>query len=169
MFESFIQWLTSHPEYLGAGIAVTACIESFFIVGIIIPGVAILFAAAAAGAAADIPAWQLLAAAASGAVVGDTLSYFLGRFLGMEARHVKWMQPHQEKWDKAHRFFERYGVFAIVAGRFIGLIRPVMPTVAGAAGMSRRKFLATDLLSALAWAPAYILPGYYGAEWVLAF
>ncbi|MDX1454195.1 MAG: DedA family protein [Gammaproteobacteria bacterium] len=168
MFESFIEWLTGNPEYLGIGIAFTACVESFFVVGIIVPGVAILFAAAAAGAAADISAWPLMAWAAAGAICGDTISYFLGRFFGMEARHLGWMQKHQEKWDKAHDFFVRYGMFAIVAGRFIGLIRPVMPTVAGAAGMPRRVFIATDLLSALAWAPLYILPGYYGAEWFLA-
>lgn len=166
MIQDILEWLAANPEWLGVGVAVTACVESFFIIGIVVPGVAILFGAGATAGSLELPYWPLLLWAAAGAVAGDVTSFFIGRFLGYEARETGLMARHKEKWDKGHRFFVKYGVFAIVAGRFIGFIRPVIPTIAGAAGMRKRVFITTDILSAAAWAPAYILPGYFGGGWI---
>lgn len=166
MIETILDWFRQNPEWIGAGIAIIACIESFFIAGIIVPGVALLFGATALAGSIGLDPLPLLAWGAGGAIAGDVSSYFIGRFLGWEARETGLMARHRGTWDKAHRFFERYGILAIVAGRFIGFIRPVIPAVAGAAGMRRRVFISADIISAIAWAPAYLLPGYYGAEWV---
>lgn len=166
MTATILDWFRQNPEWIGAGIATIACVESFFIAGIIVPGVALLFGAAALAGSIGLDPLPLLVWAAAGAITGDVSSFIIGRFLGWEARETGLMARHRKTWDRAHRFFEKYGIFAIVAGRFIGFIRPVIPAVAGAAGMRRRVFISTDIVSAAAWAPAYILPGYYGAEWV---
>ncbi|MDX1442485.1 MAG: DedA family protein [Gammaproteobacteria bacterium] len=166
MIDTLLDWFRQNPEFIGIGIAIIACVESFFIAGIIVPGVALLFGASALAGSLGLAPVPLLLWGAGGAIVGDVSSFFIGRFLGWEARETGLMARHRKTWDKAHRFFEKYGIFAIVAGRFVGFIRPVIPAVAGAAGMRRRVFIATDFASALAWAPAYLLPGYFGAEWV---
>lgn len=166
MIDTTLDWLRQNPEWLGAAVALIACIESFFVAGIIIPGVALLFGAAALAGSLQMSPYSLLAWGAAGAITGDVSSYFIGRFLGWEASQTGLVERHRRAWDKAHAFFERWGILAIVAGRFVGFIRPFIPAVAGAAGMRRRVFITTDIISALAWAPAYLLPGYLGAEWV---
>lgn len=166
MIDTVLDWFRQYPEFIGAGIAIIACVESFFIAGIIVPGVALLFGAAALAGSLGLDPLPLLLWGAGGAVAGDVSSFFIGRFLGWEARETGLMAKYPRTWDKAHHFFEKYGILAIVAGRFVGFIRPVIPAVAGAAGMRRRVFIAADVASAIAWAPAYLLPGYFGAEWV---
>lgn len=166
MIDTIFDWLRHNPEWLGASIGVIACVESFFVVGIVVPGVALLFGAAALAGSLGLDPWPLLAWGAAGAIVGDVVSFLIGRFLGWEVRELGWMARHRTSWDRAHRFFERYGILAIVVGRFVGLLRPIMPAIAGATGMRRRVFIVADIVSAIAWAPAYLLPGYYGAEWV---
>ncbi len=59
------------------------------------------------------------------------------------------------------RFFAKYGAIGILIGRFFGPLRAVMPFVAGFLEMPTLKFLIIDLISALAWSPFYLLPGYF--------
>ncbi|WVM90805.1 VTT domain-containing protein [Halopseudomonas pachastrellae] len=71
----------------------------------------------------------------------------------MFRRHPQWI-------DRGERFFRRYGWVSVVLGRFIGPIRPIIPLVAGMFDMPAWRFVAINLLSALVWAPAYLIPGY---------
>lgn len=167
MIESILNGFSTHPEWLGIGIAVIACIESLFMIGVIVPGVAILFAAGALAGNLEMPILPLLLWGACGAIVGDVTSYFIGRGIDRSVHDRPFMQRHREQWLKAHRFFERWGIVSVIVGRFIGALRPIMPAIAGMAGMSRRKFILVDFLSALAWAPAYLLPGYYSGSALL--
>ena len=83
MIESFIselsQWLQGNPGWILIAVGLLAFVESLALVGIIVPGVALLFAAAAAAGAANIPLFQVLLSAFVGAVFGDGLSFFLGK------------------------------------------------------------------------------------------
>jgi undecaprenyl-diphosphatase len=62
--------------------------------------------------------------------------------------------------EKGEYFFEKYGLLSIVIGRFLGPIRPIMPLAAGTMHMPAIQFYSVNFLSAIAWAPAYILPGF---------
>lgn len=153
-------WLGAHPEWIVLTIGITSFVESLAMVGVLVPGVAILYVASAlAGDQAD-PALPCLLAAVAGAVAGDALSFFLGRYAhGPLLR--RWPFDRHRQWlDRGERFIRRYGVPSVVIGRFVGPLRPVLPFVAGMLEMPPHRFIAVNLFSALLWAPVYILPGY---------
>lgn len=156
-------WLSQHPGWIGAALALVAFAESFFVVGVVLPGAVVLFALAALAGGLELPVIPLLLMTAAGGSAGDISSFFIGR----ELEHLFHDRTAGRRWhqhlDRTHDFLEKWGMLAVVVGRFVGPIRPFMPAVAGAAGMRRREFLAADLVSSLAWAPFYILPGYFSA------
>jgi membrane protein DedA with SNARE-associated domain len=156
-------WLAQHPAWIGAVLALAAFAESFFVVGVVLPGAVVLFALAALAGSLDLELVPLLLWTAAGASIGDISSFFIGR----ELEHLFHDRGEGRRWhqhlDRTHDFLERWGMLAVVVGRFVGPIRPFLPAVAGAAGMRRRVFIASDLVSSLAWAPFYVMPGYFSA------
>lgn len=158
--DNLIGWLNSHPHLILFTIALLALLESLAIVGILVPGVALLMAAATAAGSADVDVWQMLLAGFVGAVIGDGVSFLLGYHYHPVIRQIPPFKSHPEWIEKGERFFQRYGLLGIVLGRFIGPIRPVMPLVAGFMEMPPRKFFTINVLSAVAWSPFYLMPGY---------
>ena len=154
-------WLQSHTALLGPVIALAACLESLVGIGILLPGVAILFALAVIGGAAELSIYPLLLWGAFGAVLGDGVSFLIG-YYGADRIERYWPFSKNLHWlTQGQHFFERYGILSVVVGRFIGPIRPVIPTVAGMMGMPMAVFFIVNALSALVWSPVYLLPGYF--------
>lgn len=159
------QWAQT-PVILIVLAGVIALLESLALVGLAVPGVVMLTAAASLAGNAQIPPAALLLSAFIGAVVGDLLSYWLGH--AQSQRIHRWwpFDRHPEWLSKGQTFFARHGALSVVLGRFIGPIRPVVPMVAGMMRMPLSRFVFCNVLSALAWAPIYLLPGYYlGRAW----
>jgi membrane protein DedA with SNARE-associated domain len=154
------QWLLTHQHWLAGIIIGIAFVESFAVIGIIVPGVVLLAAAAfiAGAGALDLP--TTLICAFIGAVFGDGISFLIGRYFHEHINNV-WPFKQNRSWlKKGELFFEKYGLFSIVIGRFFGPIRPIMPLAAGTMHMSAVQFYVVNFLSAIAWAPTYILPGF---------
>ncbi len=150
----------SQPTVLLLIGAIALC-ESLAFVGILVPGIALLFAIAVVAGEQHFALPLLLISAFIGAVIGDGLSYYLGRYAEPWLQH-HWPLNAYPGWHRrGEAFFRRYGPLSIVAGRFIGPIRPVIPFVAGTFEMPIARFFTFNVLSALAWAPANILPGYW--------
>src|SRR5690606_26865597 len=146
------------PYWILAVVCGVAFLESFFVIGVLMPGAIMLFALGALAGGLQLPQLPLLFFAAAGAVAGDVSSFFIGRALEHSLHDRPGFRRWQPQLAAAHRFFEKWGIVGVVAGRFIGPARPFLPAAAGAAGMSRRLFILADCVSALAWAPFYILP-----------
>jgi len=161
---SLSAWLTDHSGFILPAIAIIAFVESFAIAGIIVPGVALLFSVAALASLSNIPLFDVLVAAFIGAVAGDVISFAIGRVFH-DILKTKWpFSKYPEAMAQGEAFFEKYGSVSVVIGRFIGPLRPVLPITAGMLHMNPLKFVIINILSACAWAPFYILPGYLGAE-----
>jgi membrane-associated protein len=62
--------------------------------------------------------------------------------------------------ERVQGFFDRHGPKAILAGRFIGIVRAVAPFLAGASGMRTRAFLPWSLLGTAVWATTFTMIGY---------
>jgi membrane protein DedA with SNARE-associated domain/membrane-associated phospholipid phosphatase len=153
-------WLAANPGWLAAAIAGTALVESLAIAGLAVPGVAMLFVIAAAAGHHDASVWAVMGWALLGAILGDGISFWIGRrFQGRIA--TLWpFSRFPGTLQRGERFFLHHGGKSVVLGRFVGPVRPIIPMVAGAFGMSAQRFLAFNVLSAIGWAPLYILPGF---------
>ncbi|WP_417517782.1 bifunctional DedA family/phosphatase PAP2 family protein [Marinobacter sp.] len=153
-------WLSANPGWLSLALFSTAFVESLAVAGIIVPGVAFLFAIAALAAQIGMPLMTALVWAWLGAVAGDTTSFAIGRLFQGRLTSVWPLSRHPELIKKGERFFRSHGGKSVIIGRFIGPVRPVIPLVAGALLMPWRRFLAFNIGSAMGWAPVYILPGF---------
>lgn len=152
-----------------AAVFIVALTESLAVVGLIVPGALLMLGAGALIGVGAAGFWPTMIAAVAGAVVGDGLSFWLGhhyreRLPGLWPfrNHPRWLQIGE-------RYFHRHGGKSVLLGRFVGPVRPFVPVIAGMLEMSPRKFIGANVLSALVWAPAYLLPGIaFGASVALA-
>lgn len=153
-------WLSRNPEWIAITLALTAFVESLALVGVIVPGVAILYAVAAVAGALGAPLSLCLAAMMAGAIGGDLFSFLLGRH-AHEPLLKHWPFRQHPQWiERGESFFHHRGNLSVVIGRFIGPLRPVVPFVAGMLQMPPRRFVLLNLVSAPIWAMVYLLPGY---------
>ena len=164
-----LDWITLHPHWAGAAVFLVSLAESLAIVGLFIPGTIVMFGVGALIAAGALELWMTLGLAAAGAVVGDGISYWLGRHYHEQLRVMWPFSRYPQMLSRGETFFHRHGGKSVLLGRFVGPVRPVIPVVAGMLGMPPAKFYVVNVLSALAWSPAYILPGViFGASLSLA-
>ena len=157
--QELIAWLNAHPGWGFSIVFLVAFFESLVLIGILLPGIVILFGVGTLiglGMLELIPIWV---AATAGAFLGDSLSYFLGhRFRG----HLLDIWPfsrYPALMERGTRFFHAHGAKSVVAGRFIGPLRPIIPSVAGMMGMKPSRFLAVDIPACITWAPSFLIPG----------
>jgi len=153
-------WLALNPSWLALAIFLIALLESLAVAGLLVPGVAFLFAVAALAGKTGMPLELTLFWAWAGAVLGDGLSFWLGRRFQGRLDRLWPFTRYPRMLRRGESFFYRHGGLSIAIGRFVGPVRPVVPLVAGALAMSWPRFLAFNLSSAVVWAPVYILPGF---------
>ncbi|GHD52335.1 undecaprenyl-diphosphatase [Marinobacter persicus] len=153
-------WVAGNPGWLTFALFATALTESLAIAGILVPGVALLFALAMLAGTSGMGLAEILIWAGCGAVAGDTASFALGRLLQGRLHSVWPLSRYPRLLNRGERFFRSHGGKSVVIGRFVGPVRPVMPLVAGAFHMPWPRFLAFNLLSAAGWALVYVLPGF---------
>jgi membrane protein DedA with SNARE-associated domain len=135
-----------------------AIIEAVAVLGILVPGTPILMAVTGAAAMAGQPMVPFLVLAIVGAVIGDFLSFWVGRRFSRQLRGVWPFSRRPALMDNAERFFDRYGQYSVALCRFVPVLRSTVPLVAGMAGMRQRRFLMANVVSALVWAPLHIYP-----------
>ena len=160
MPEDLFTTLSLTPATLLLLIALAALLESLAFVGLLLPGVALLFGLAFAAGSAGVDLVDCLLAGLVGAILGDGLSFQLGRHAAPWVRQLRWIRRHPEWLNRSEAFFQRWGGLSIVTGRFVGPIRPIIPFIAGSCRMPPLRFMGYNLFSALGWAPLYLLPGY---------
>ncbi|HSQ07767.1 MAG TPA: VTT domain-containing protein, partial [Chromatiaceae bacterium] len=154
-----IDWVKDNPNWSLVWVFVISISESLAVVGLFVPGVLMMGTMGALIAAGAIGFWPVVIAAVLGAIVGDGLSFWLGHYFKDGIRRIWPFSRYPETLNFGVRFFEKYGALSIIFGRFVGPVRPVIPVVAGMMGMTPARFTVANVISALLWAPAYILPG----------
>lgn len=153
-------WLTVHPQWLSLAIFTVACIECLAIAGIIVPGTVVLFAVAVLAGNGALSLGETLLLGYAGGLLGDALSYAIGRRYHQSIRGIGLLQRNPQWLEKAEQFFHRYGVEGLLIGRFIGPLRPMLPLIAGMLQMPLLRFVLVSLLAAAGWAIVYLLPGW---------
>lgn len=164
-----IDWLVLHPHLSGLAVFLAALAESLVVIGLIIPGTLIMLGVGALIAMGALELWTTMAWAAAGAVAGDGISYWFGHHYRERLRDLWPFRRYPGLIGRGEAFFQRHGGKSVLFGRFVGPVRPMIPAVAGMLGMPPLRFYTVNLLSALAWAPVFILPGVvFGASLKLA-
>lgn len=161
--------IEARPAWLVGAAFAFALLESLAIVGIVVPGVVLLFmVGAVVGLDPVLFAW-CWPAATLGALTGDVVSYGLGRRFRDRVPGMWPLRQRPELLSGGRLLFARHGGKSVFIGRFIGPIRPVIPLLAGMLGLRGRLFLAFAIPAGIVWAPLYLLPGMlFGASLGLA-
>ncbi len=158
---ALFELLLANPDWVACSIVLIAFIESLAIAGVVVPGVLLMTVAAFVAGSGTLDMFSTLAAAFIGAVLGDGISFFLGKYYGQRILGSRALKKQQRWVVRSELFFQRYGAMSIVIGRFIGPVRPIIPLVAGMLKMPAGLFLAVNITSAIVWAPVYMLPGFF--------
>lgn len=166
--ESFIEQaanvIQTHQAWAGPVVGLIAFGESLILIGILLPGTAVLVIVGGLVGAEIVEPIPVLIGSAAGAAIGDIVSYYLGARLGRGVVH-KWpLNQYREAVARTRLFFRRYGIAAVFIGRFFGPVRSTVPFVAGMMRMQRHRFQIANFLSALVWAPVVLSPGWLVAK-----
>jgi membrane-associated protein len=127
-----------------------------------LPGDSLLFAVGslAANPASGLNVWLLAVLLFVAAVLGDTLNYHIGKYLGNRAFSLNMRFIKKEYLLKTQAFYEKHGGKTIILARFIPIIRTFAPFVAGVGTMSYRQFLLYNVVGAFVWIGALLSAGY---------
>ncbi len=158
--DSINLWLGSHPQWLGLAIFIIACVECLAIAGILVPGTVLMFAVAVLAGSGVLSLWETLLLGYLGGLLGDLLSYGLGRRFHQNIRRLPGLRHHPEWMVGAELYFQRYGTVSLLLGRFIGPLRPMLPMIAGMLDMPFMRFCLVSMLAAAGWVIAYLVPGW---------
>lgn len=158
--DSVTGWLAANPQWLAAAVFIVACVECLAIAGLIVPGTVLLFAVAVLAGSGTLSLSETLLLGFLGGILGDVISYFLGRHFHQNIRRLPGLRHHPEWIAGAETYFQRYGIASLLVGRFIGPLRPMLPMVAGMCDMPFPRFAAVSLLAAAGWSIVYLLPGW---------
>lgn len=135
-------------------------VETLAFIGTLLPGGFIVIAIGFLAAYTELNIWYLIIVASLGAITGDVISYYLG------TKGTRWFK-HENKLlklshlEKAQAFFRKHGEKSIFLGRFIGIIKPIIPFVAGLSRMNLKTFLFWNISSCLLWSISHLWLGYF--------
>lgn len=153
--------ITRSAAWSGPLIGVLAFLESLVVIGLFIPAIATMIAVGGLIGAGIVDPAPVIICAVVGAVLGDWVSYALGRALGPAIYRHRWLRGHRLGFARARLFFRRFGFVSVLLGRFLGPVRSTVPVVAGVLKMPNLPFQLANILSALIWVPALLAPGYF--------
>ena len=133
--------------------------ETGFVVTPILPGDSLLFAAGTFASLGSMNIYLLVGLLMLAAVLGDTVNYSIGYYLGERAYKIKFLK--KEYFDKTHAFFEKHGGKTIFLARFVPIVRTFAPFVAGIGKMSYTYFITYNFVGGVAWVLLFTFAGYF--------
>jgi len=157
--ESILATIQQYSEWAWLIVFIIAFAESMAIIGLLIPGWALLLGIGTLIGADVLEFFPIVVSAYFGAVIGEYLSFYIGYHYHESILKWRYLANHQDLIDRTRDFFEKYGATGVFVGRFIGPIRAVIPLIAGIAEMPKRTFFWVNLTSGIIWAPLYLIPG----------
>jgi len=136
--------------------------ETGFVIFPFLPGDSLLFVGGAAAAGGMLDIKWLLVAVILGAIIGDTVNYWIGNYVGLHLFLEKFPTLVKKEYiDKTYGFYEKYGGATIFVARFVPIVRTFAPFLAGVGSMHYRRFLFYNALGGTCWAIALVMGGYY--------
>jgi membrane-associated protein len=135
--------------------------ETGLVVTPFLPGDSLLFAAGTFAAIGALDLWLMVFLLTIAAIIGDTVNYWIGAYIGPRAFRGDMRFLRKEYLDRTHAFYEKHGGKTIILARFLPIIRTFAPFVAGVGAMSYPKFITYNVVGAVLWVGLFVLGGYF--------
>lgn len=157
----FLTWLLDAVQSVDplvrtllAGVAVM--LETSVLIGLVVPGDTVVIVAGTA-VASPLEGVLLGIAVVLGALAGESIGFWLGRYLGPKIRHSRLGgRIGEENWVRSERYLRRRGGPAIFISRFLPVLHSLVPLTVGMSGFPYRRFLAWTIPACILWSTLYI-------------
>jgi membrane protein DedA with SNARE-associated domain len=156
-----LAFLKDHQSWAGLLLGLGACFEAFVVIGALAPLTPLLVMVGAA-IKSGVFAPTILLWTMGGCGLGNWISYEAGRRARQKELDLAWIPDRVRK--PVDALFNRFGLVAIVIGRFLGPTASVTPFLAGVAAMPRGRFLLANVTASLVWPIMIAGLGYLGAS-----
>jgi membrane-associated protein len=150
--------------YVLVGLCLIIFAECGLLIGFFLPGDSLLFTAGlfVANGLIDSSIWLVCLLLTVSAVAGNVVGYYLGYHAGP----ALFNRPDsrlftREHVDKTHAFFDKYGVSAILLGRFVPIVRTFITAIAGVGRMDPRKYFTYSIVGGVVWAAGVTVLGFW--------
>jgi membrane-associated protein len=160
--QHLVSWLAFFGPWIYVLMFLIIFCETGLVVTPFLPGDSLLFALGALAALQNgLELWILLLSLTVAGILGDTINYHIGKYLGPKVFKENSRFFKTEYLTQTQDFYAKWGIFTIIAARFAPIVRTFAPFVAGIGAMNYKKFLVYNILGAIAWVFSFILAGYF--------
>jgi len=172
IFQQIIDFILHLDKYLGEIIQAYGAwtyallffvifMETGFVITPFLPGDSLIFAAGTLAGMGYLNIWLLYIVLCAAAILGDTVNYWIGHYIGPRAFSGNIRFLKKEYLDRTHAFYEKHGGKTIIIARFIPIIRTFAPFVAGVGAMTYPKFISYNVIGGMAWVGLFLFGGYF--------
>lgn len=159
--DHLLEFIKNYGVWIYAILFLIIFVETGLVVMPFLPGDSLLFAAGALAASTGaMNPWVLIILLFIAAVLGDTLNYQIGKYIGPRVFEIESRFINKQHLIKTQQFFERHGGKTIIFARFIPFARTFAPFVAGAGSMNYKFFLSFNIIGGFLWIASFITLGY---------
>lgn len=159
--QHLVEFATNYGTWIYAILFLIIFVETGFVIMPFLPGDSLLFAAGALAATGAMNPWLLIALLFVAAVLGDTLNYHIGKYIGPKVFETESRWIRKDYLFKTQAFFDKHGGKTIIFARFIPFARTFAPFIAGVSQMNYRHFISYNIIGGFLWISSFIILGYW--------
>ncbi|MEI6058512.1 MAG: VTT domain-containing protein [archaeon] len=134
-------------------------LETGVVVTPFLPGDSLIFVAGALSSQGLLSFFWLFITLSVAAILGDSVNYFIGKFLGGKVKHLKFI--NEEHIGKTEKFYEQHGGKTLIIARFIPIVRTFAPFIAGVGKMKYSRFFGYNVFGGLLWVAIFLSLGFF--------
>jgi membrane-associated protein len=154
--------IANYGGYTYGLLFVIVFLETGLVITPLLPGDSLLFAAGTFAALGSLNVWAVVGLLCVAAILGDTVNYAIGKFLGPKVFHLQKSRLfNPDHLRRTHAFYEKYGGKTIIIARFVPVVRTFAPFVAGIGAMTYTRFIAYNVIGGVAWVLVCVFAGYF--------